>query len=204
MQREAVEEMNRTAVEFHGHSCPGLAIGVRAAQFCLERYGHNSKSPLTIVAETDMCGVDAIQVLTGCTLGKGNLLHRDVGKMAFTFYPGENGQRCRILLNPEFMSSRQARMRELTRASQDGQATPENAQELERLREQSRQGILEAPMERLFTVSTDVAPAPRGARVLESLVCGRCGESVMESRTRRFGGRTLCIPCFRAVEQKLI
>ncbi|MDZ7620494.1 MAG: TraR/DksA C4-type zinc finger protein, partial [Patescibacteria group bacterium] len=38
---------------------------------------------------------------------------------------------------------------------------------------------------------------------LESLPCDACGESTMESRTRRFGGRTLCLPCFQAVEQKI-
>ncbi len=39
-----------------------------------------------------MCGVDAIQVLTGCTYGKGNLIHRDLGKMAFSFYRRTDGK----------------------------------------------------------------------------------------------------------------
>ena len=44
----------------------------------------------------------------------------------------------------------------------------------------------------------DTAPVdtglPRPPQVLESLVCARCGESTMESRTRRMGGQTYCIP----------
>ncbi|MDQ3401020.1 MAG: TraR/DksA C4-type zinc finger protein, partial [Chloroflexota bacterium] len=33
-----------------------------------------------------------------------------------------------------------------------------------------------------------------------SLTCEDCDESTMETRTRRFGGRTLCIPCFERAE----
>ncbi len=40
---------------------------------------------MVALVETDMCGVDAIQFLTGCTLGKGNLIQRDSGKNAYTF-----------------------------------------------------------------------------------------------------------------------
>ena len=32
-----------------------------------------------------MLAVDAVQVLTGCTFGKGNLIYRPTGKMAFSF-----------------------------------------------------------------------------------------------------------------------
>jgi formylmethanofuran dehydrogenase subunit E len=44
---------------------------------------------------------------------------------------------------------------------------------------------------------------PRSARILASLICEACGESTMESRTRRFAGKTLCQPCFDRVEQKI-
>jgi len=55
----------------------------------------------------------------------------------------------------------------------------------------------------LFDVSPADAPAPRPARILDSLAFESCGEMTMESRTRRFDGRTLCIPCFEAIEQKV-
>lgn len=67
------------AVAFHGHSCPGLAIGYRAAKIALRELaaGRAGDEELVAIVETDACGVDTIQVLTGCTLGKGNLLYRD-------------------------------------------------------------------------------------------------------------------------------
>ncbi len=52
------------------------------------------------VVETDMCGVDAIQFLTGCTFGKGNLIHRDWGKNAFSFFRRSDGRAVRISLRP--------------------------------------------------------------------------------------------------------
>ena len=61
-------------IEFHGHTCPGLAIGFRAARTLMERLGVK-KAPdeeLVAIVETDACGADAIQVMTGCTFGKGN------------------------------------------------------------------------------------------------------------------------------------
>ena len=33
--------------------------------------------------------------------------------------------------------------------------------------------------------------------------CDECGEMTMETRTRRFQGRTLCIPCFEAGKNRL-
>lgn len=68
------------AVEFHGHVCPGLAIGYRAAELGIEALacGRDTDEELVAIVENDACGVDAVQVVTGCTLGKGNLILKDI------------------------------------------------------------------------------------------------------------------------------
>lgn len=43
---------------------------------------HARDEEVVAAMEPDMCGVDAIQFLTGCTFGKGNLIDLDVGKNA--------------------------------------------------------------------------------------------------------------------------
>jgi formylmethanofuran dehydrogenase subunit E len=53
-----------------------------------------------------------------------------------------------------------------------------------------------------FVVTDPGLPAPKPARILASLKCEACGEMAMESRTRRFDGKTLCLPCFEKVEPK--
>jgi formylmethanofuran dehydrogenase subunit E len=63
-------------VAFHGHYCPGVTIGYRAALIALRELGVERAQDEELVAlcENDACGVDAVQALTGCTLGKGNLI----------------------------------------------------------------------------------------------------------------------------------
>ena len=77
----------REAVRFHGHLCPGLAIGYVAAKVAAQVLGIGTSEDEEIVAvvENNSCAVDAIQVLLGCTFGKGNLIFKDWGKQVFTF-----------------------------------------------------------------------------------------------------------------------
>src|SRR4030066_84072 len=81
-------------VVFHAHICPGLAIGFRAAKAGLGWLEENraEDEELVAIVETDACGADAIQVLTGCTFGKGNFLYRDYGKQAFTLFVRKSGR----------------------------------------------------------------------------------------------------------------
>ncbi len=190
-------------IAFHGHSCPGLSIGIRAAELCLRELGHNNETPLTAICETDMCGVDAIQFLTGCTLGKGNLIHRDYGKMAFTFYRKNDGKGIRVLLRPEAMGADYPECRELLKKSLSGIITQKEENRLEKLRCEQQERLMAASLEDIFEVAEPKIQQPRPAKILETLTCAHCGEGAMESRTRRFEGQTLCIPCFNKVEQKL-
>ncbi len=91
-------------VTFHGHACPGLATGYRASLAAMKALGvaRPYDEELVAIAETDACGVDAIQMVTGCTAGKGNLFIRDYGKHVFTFISRESGRAVRVLVcNPD-------------------------------------------------------------------------------------------------------
>lgn len=190
-------------VEFHGHSCPGLAIGIRASELCLRELGHNNQSSIVAICETDMCGVDAIQYLTGCSAGKGNLIFRDHGKMAFTFFRRSDGKGLRALLNQDFMAEERKEMSRLMGLSFEGKANEEEKAACEGIRTECEKAYMEADLEELFIVSAPEIPMPRPAKILQSMVCEDCGETHMESRSRRFAGKTLCIPCFEKVEQKI-
>jgi formylmethanofuran dehydrogenase subunit E len=79
---------------FHGHVCPGLSIGYRAAKAAMTWLAEKRSEDEEVVAivETDACSADAVQVLTGCTFGKGNFIFRDYGKMALTLLSRKTGQ----------------------------------------------------------------------------------------------------------------
>jgi formylmethanofuran dehydrogenase subunit E len=75
-------------IAFHGHSCPGLAIGYRMTKAALFFLGVKRAydEELVAIVENDACGVDAVQYLSGCTFGKGNLVFKDYGKRVYTFF----------------------------------------------------------------------------------------------------------------------
>jgi formylmethanofuran dehydrogenase subunit E len=163
-------------VEFHGHFCPGLAIGYRAAAAGLGRLGvpRAEDEELIAIVENDSCAVDAVQVLTGCTFGKGNLFFRDYGKQVFTLALRPTGRGARVALKP--------------RDRQEGGPSTQD-------REDGARWLLDAPAERIFDIREVTIFLPGEARIHESVPCDRCGEPVMASRTRTQGSQTLCIPC---------
>lgn len=194
------QETFEQVIAFHGHLCPGVTIGVRAAEFALQKLGDVEPAQRVCITETDMCGVDAIQFLTCCTFGKGNLIHRDYGKMAFSFFRRDTGEGFRLLYKTTAQSADQEEMMALM-GKKD--RSPEEEQRMKDLRDQWQRTLMDLPLEELFECQSLPADPPRPARILQSLCCATCGEKVMESRTRRFGGQTLCIPCYREVEQKI-
>ncbi len=82
------------AVDFHGHTCGGLALGVRAAMEAQKRFGRErcGDEEIVCITENDACGVDGIQSVLGCTLGKGNLIYYGTGKFAFSFFDRSTGE----------------------------------------------------------------------------------------------------------------
>lgn len=180
IDKKKIEE----TIAFHGHSCPGLAIGIRAAELALHRLDFGGQTEMVCVVETDMCGVDGIQFLTGCTFGKGNLIHKDFGKAGFTFFDRNKSKGFRALFQDDAIQ-----------AFEPANGSSE--------RDARTRAIMDAELDDLFFVSPVDVPPVRPARILDSIICRECGEKVMESRIRRFAGKDLCIPCFGQHEQKI-
>jgi len=196
------KELIEKTIAFHGHSCPGLDIGIRAAELALQKLGPSGQSDLVAVVETDMCGVDAIQFLTGCTFGKGNLIHKDYGKMAFNFYDRNKGTGFRAVLRPDISGKIGSELHNLMKKVADGTANEEEGIRCDELRKELQDRYMDMDLEEMFIVMEPAFPIPKSARILQSLRCETCGEMAMESRTRRLGGKTLCLPCFERMEQK--
>ncbi len=167
-------ELWNRCVAFHGHACPGLAIGYRAA-LTAKAYLDVDFSPdeeLVCVTENDACGVDAVQVLTGCSLGKGNLLYRPTGKQAFSFFDRQSGRKVRVLFTHRW--------------NRDEPMDRDAAQAF----------IMTAPTEELFAISMPTFEVPPTARIFTSLVCECCGETMPEPKARLHEGKTVCLDCF--------
>jgi len=190
-------ETTRRIVEFHGHMCPGLAMGIKAAEVALAEIGpHSVDEEVVAVVETDMCGVDAIQFLTGCTFGKGNLVHRDYGKNAYTFVRRSDGRAIRVSGKPGGFGPPDPEREELFDRIRSGRASAEEAAHFSALMRERSERVLSTPVEELYDVRSVDAPLPPMARVLASVDCGACGEATMETRIRLLDGASLCPPCF--------
>ena len=85
-------------IAFHGHSCPGLAIGYRMTKAALDFLsGLRAKDEeLVAIVENNACGVDALQYISGCTFGKGNLIFKDYGKHVYTLYDRKTKRGVRV------------------------------------------------------------------------------------------------------------
>jgi formylmethanofuran dehydrogenase subunit E len=196
------KELIDKTIAFHGHSCPGLAIGIRAAELALKEIGKAPDEEIVAVVETDMCGVDAIQYLTGCTYGKGNLIHKDYGKNAFTFYRRKDSKAIRLVTRREIFGDPGPVLRELNRKVQEEGLTGDEEKTWHQIRERISRRIMESDLSEIFEIKEPTVPVPKKARMVASLVCESCGEPVMETRTRRFRDKVLCIPCFDAAEKR--
>jgi len=186
------------AVSFHGHRCPGLALGYRAAGVGLAALGADPAGDEEVVAvvENDACGVDGLQVRTGCTFGKGNLRFLDYGKHVYTFYDRASGRGVRVATRPDFSTARfDPDFGALRDRVQGGAATAEERDEFERRLRGVCDAILAAPAEEIFVVTPVPSPPPEPARIHRSVPCDECGESVAEHRLVERDGKRLCIPC---------
>ena len=123
----------KKCIDFHGHICGGLVFGYKAAKAALEWLEENraQDEELVAIVENDACGVDAVQVLTGCTFGKGNFIYKDYGKLAFTFFSRKTGQGVRI--SPKFRPnpSMSEEQKELFEKQRNNIATQEELARLE-------------------------------------------------------------------------
>lgn len=183
--------------KFHGHVCPGSAIGYRVAEIAVQKLisPRAVDEELVAVVENDSCSVDAIQVVTGCTMGKGNLIFRDYGKHAYTFMNRKNGNSVRISLRKS-MESTDPRFAQAREIAFSENATPEEKEDFETIKNEVSNKILRAPAEDLFKVEEVEAEFPEKARIFDSVRCSRCGEMVAEHRARVEDGELVCIPCF--------
>ena len=191
------EDMIQKVIAFHGHWCPGLAIGIRAAELALKEVGKASDEEIVAVVETDMCAVDAIQYLTGCTFGKGNLVHRDYGKSAFTFYRRRDNKAVRIVSKPLNHEEAGKILENLNEKLSEKGLTDREKRQWEEIRNSISKKIMASALSDLFEVKAAQEPVPHKARMLASLTCASCGESTMETRARHLHGKVLCIPCYK-------
>ena len=157
-------------VAFHGHECGGLTIGYKASLYAIELLGleFSQDEQVVCIAENDACGIDAIQVMLGCSVGKGNLLFHMRGKSAYSFYNRKNGKSVRLVLKPKAGLTR----------------------------EESFAYYQGCRPEEMFEVKEATIRLPEKAKLFDSYTCDCCGEVTGANWIRLSGDKKLCLDCY--------
>lgn len=185
-------------VAFHGHICPGLAIGFQAARVLMERLGVRRAGDEELLAfvENNACGVDAIQVMTGCTFGKGNFIYKNYGKHAFMLAARKRGKAVRVCLRPDALEADPEHL-SLVEKAQNDEASPEEITRFRELQRKRAQKVLETHANSLFKFEEISLDIPPKARISKSGTCDLCGEPTKIDLLREIDGQEVCIPCAR-------
>ena len=163
-------ELWNKCVEFHGHECGGLTIGYQAAIYAKKLLGltFSKDEDVVCITENDACGVDSIQVILGCSVGKGNLLFHIRGKQAFSFYNRKTGKSVRLVLKPTNKMTKK----------------------------ESFEYYQECEPEDMFDVKETTLEVPERARLFNSIICDKCNEKTAEHLVRLENGQNLCLDCY--------
>ena len=167
------EDLWKRAVDFHGHACPGLAIGFRMVMEASAFLGIDRASEdeeFVCITESDACCVDAAQAVLGCTLGKGNLLIKPRGKAAMSFFNRNTKRGCRVV----WLGTGDQKLG----------------------REEKIALLLSPESSRFLTVSEVDSPIPAKGLLSQSLPCAKCGERTSEAMLKPYQGRLYCLECW--------
>ncbi|MCD6548111.1 MAG: TraR/DksA C4-type zinc finger protein [Thermodesulfobacterium sp.] len=195
---EVKKEFLKLLFDFHGHKCWASALGLRAGLIALrelktQRTGTRSLYCLIEVghAHGAVCFADGVQVATGCSIGKGNLIKTLKGKLAFTLIDIKNWKKIRIAYNGKLKDkiANTAFMKKRAAGIPPTEIPDEEAMEAINI-------VLEAPEDEIFFISpvkdTNFEPPEE---VLGSIVCDICGEWVSIPYVRILGEKKVCIDC---------
>ncbi|MFC2038489.1 FmdE family protein [Chloroflexota bacterium] len=171
-----MSEMYDDLINFHGHNCPGLAIGYRMTEVAMNFLfsSPTGEKNLIAIAENVSCGVDALQYLSGCTVGKRNLIVKDYGKQAYTLHDTNTKKSVRVMFNARNLPEDIAKDRN---------------QFVLWLRTAAEEDIIS-----LKEVYIDDLEQP--GKFPETVICQACGESVAVNRVKTHNEKSFCIPCF--------
>ncbi len=174
------------SVRVHGHICPGQVLGVKMSMLGLREIGitdpkGKDRKSIIVYVEMDRCATDAVQSVTGCSLGHRTMKFMDYGKMAVTFVNLKTSRAVRVIAREE---SRQKAKEYFPETENKYEA------QLEAYKIMSEEDLFDVMEVRVKIKPEDMPGRPSGR-----VRCDACGEYVQDLRDVWRDGRVLCRPC---------
>jgi formylmethanofuran dehydrogenase subunit E len=189
------EELLEESARLHGHLCAGQVLGVRLAVLGLRLLGiddpkGNDRKSFMVYVEIDRCASDAIQSVTGCSLGKRSLRWVDYGIMAATFVHLKTGNAYRIVAREE--------SRELSR-----KYCPE-IEDKYRRQLKAYKLMSDDELFKVQEVKVEVPVSDLPGRPIRRVQCESCGDYVQDCREAQKDGKILCRACAHGAYYKVL
>ena len=186
MRGKDFEQLLAESVTIHGHLCPGQVLGVKMSLLGLREIGigdprGDDRKSIIVFVEMDRCATDAVQSVTGCSLGHRTMKFIDYGKMAATFVNLKTGRAVRVVAKEESRQKAKEHFPEIK---------DKYAAQLEAYKIMHDEELFD-----VMEVHVKINPEDMPGRPLRRRKCDSCGEYVQDSREVCRDGKVLCRPC---------
>lgn len=180
------ETLLNESVKIHGHLCPGQVLGVKMSMLGLKNIGieepkGKDRKSLIVFVEMDRCATDAVQSVTGCSLGHRTMKFMDYGKMAATFVNLKTGKAVRVVAKED--------------AREKAKKYFPDIEDKYRAQLEAYKVMSDKELFDVMNVRIRIKPEDMPGRPLKRIPCDKCGEYVQDMREVHKSGKALCRPC---------
>jgi formylmethanofuran dehydrogenase subunit E len=190
----------KRVVDFHGHLCPELVIGMKACEYAQEILfaGEQPRGRISVIAENSTSALDALQVLLGVTVGNQCLRIFDVGKHNYTLAARETGKRFKLKMKAQFFGD-EHKYGEFEEKARSNRITLDEVVDFQQLLDTRVQKLFSVRPQDLFDLEETIS-GPQTTELAPAYAsCPGCGQQVLKERAVPYQGKLYCTPCFEAV-----
>lgn len=174
-----IDILLQKATAFHGDMCAGIVLGTRMTVIGMRELGMDSLEKnrnLIVFVEIDRCIADAIQAITGCSLGHRTLKYKPYGKFAATYIDVKTGKAVRVSVI------------EKKRTDKTGPEAMKDAVRI--LRETPEPDLFRVKQVHLTIPDGDLPGLPK-----HKARCSRCNEMILDNKEVHLDGMVVCGNC---------
>lgn len=180
------ESLLEESVKIHGHLCPGQVLGVKMSMLGLREIGIDDpkgkdRKNIIVFVEMDRCATDAVQSVTGCSLGHRTMKFMDYGKMAAALVNLKTGRAVRVIAKEESREKAKKYFPEI----EDKYKAQLEAYKI----------MTDSELFDVMDIKVKIKPEDMPGRPLKRIPCDMCGEYVQDMREIYKNGKALCRPC---------
>jgi len=193
-------------IMFHGHKCPAMPSGLRVGAAAMNALGVKRAKDSQLIALIEIgdnhfatCFADGIQMITGCTFGKGNIKKLNYGKWGITLVEAKSGRAVHVAPKGEIMSKNK-QTKFFTEYRTKGIPASAVPQEII---DPLVNNVMTIPEEQMLNIS-DIFQydLPKGKGTFASFICDDCREMVVEGYGRPHEDKKFCQPCYNKILTK--